>query len=447
MSDSDSVHPSAREGQTGLAGRSWPSKTNPSAIHSGADSPDMADRPQTKRQFWTQRKFELTSSFLDSFPDRAVRPLSVSSDVSVREEAASERHESGFRSLPMSDVLREFLDWYNGYRFAHLRFWSPEGELVRVPMRNSHQPSYGDVYYARLKALESGFLDRAENPHVVMLTLTASNRNSRGGWRCPADHLRDVVDPFGDHVRPALHRALNDKVESWEYAKVLEHHESGYGHLHIGVFVDGEVSESDFHSAIDAHIEHCEPAGPAAHNYHDSDPEERPISVRRVDPDLDQADYTDDGAIGNVSSYLSEYIGSHGAGLFDRELPELMFRATAWATGSQRVTFSPGANEIINSERADSSRIPELESSRWKPGVDETDIEEAATDPDKSVSDLLEGAEEWTLGGVGVVDEDGEDRYEIDRAGVQYVQVDDARDLDPPAQQSPLPPMRNLVAD
>jgi hypothetical protein len=151
-----------------------------------------------------------------------------------------------------------------------------------------------------------------------MLTLTGSTKNSNGGPRCPADHLRDVVDPFGDHVRPALHRAL--EVDRWEYAKVIEHHKSGYGHMHIAIFVDGPVSEADFHPAIDAHLKYCAIAGKDAHDYYHSEDEKRPISVKRIDPSGGDSD-----AVGNVGSYIAEYIGSHGEELFDRSLCRTRF--------------------------------------------------------------------------------------------------------------------------
>lgn len=91
----------------------------------------------------------------------------------------------------------------------HLRFRDPDGKLVRSNMPNSHQPGYGDIYYARLKALERQVFEQFENPHIALLTFTGSTKNRNGGWRCSADHLRDVVDPFGSNVRPALHRTLS----------------------------------------------------------------------------------------------------------------------------------------------------------------------------------------------------------------------------------------------
>jgi len=435
----------AAEGQLGIATRggadSWPSKTNASGSASGADTP-VPDEHRMQASYWWQRKNELVDEFVDSLDERAVRPVSVRSSTTLREEACSERHEEGYRGRPWSAVLREFLDWYNGYRFAHLLFRNPDGERVRAPMPNSHQPRYGNRYYARLKSLERGWLADADDPHVVMLTLTASNENSRGGWRCPADHLRDVTDPFREHVRPALHRAI---PHDWEYAKVIEHHGSGYGHLHVAVFVDGPVTESDFHPVIDAHLRHCDPAGRAAHDYHDPDPEARPISVNRVDPDLDldpDANRDDVEAVGNLGSYIAEYIGSHGEDLFERSIEELAFRAVCWTTGTQRVTFSTGAREYIDDDRDDhdDDELDDAPAGGWLPGTTADDLERAAADPEANASNFLEEDPCWSIEGIGRVDPEGESVYDIKRSGVQYREIEGYPDADPPPDLGPATP-------
>jgi hypothetical protein len=425
------------------AAASRPSQTNPSAPASAAET--SADRPRRegsaaeRRAFWWGQKNDLVDKLLDERPDRAVRPVSVNDSTKLRDEALAERDDEGYRAENWATALREFLGWYNGYRTSHLVFNDPEGHRVRAPMPNSHQPQYGDTYYARLKAFERVALDRYDNPHVVMLTLTASSTNANGGWRCPADHLREIVDSFSTNVRPALHRAID--CDQWEYAKVLEHHKSGYGHMHVAIFCDGEVSEADFHPAIDAHLRNCDPAGTEAHNYHSPDPTERPISVNRVDPDLDPENYNADGPVGNLGSYVAEYVGSHGSELFDRDLPELMFRTVAWATPTQRVTFSPGANDMIDADRDDDqddtedgdADLDDPGSLGYVPGTTEDDVRRAATDDDRSVSELLDDPSDgWSLEGVGRVDDDGEEIHRVEQDPVRYDSVEDYSDLDPP---------------
>lgn len=88
-----------------------------------------------------------------------------------------------------------------------------------------------------------------------MLTLSGSSRNGNGGWRCPADHLRDVVNSFRPSKGRGVYHALYDALHGyhWEYALVVEHQKTGYRHVHVAIFVDGEITESDFRPAIDAH--------------------------------------------------------------------------------------------------------------------------------------------------------------------------------------------------
>lgn len=75
--------------------------------------------------------------------------------------------------------------------------------------------------------------------------------------------------------------------------------------------------------------------------------------------------------IGNLGSY----IGSHGKALFDRGLDELIFRSAIWATGTQLVHFSTGANEMIR----DDLGYKTVERLEQKPSM----ISNPAFDPEK----------------------------------------------------------------
>lgn len=178
----------------------------------------------------------------------------------------------------------------------------------------------------------------------------------RGQTRKPGRTPATAVDSWrpedGSGVYHALRYAL-DEYE-WEYALVVEKHKSGYAHVHVAVFVDGEVTEETFHASIDAHHRECNIAHRDAHDYYHPDPSVRPISVRSVNTDLEPNEYVGGEdldsieAIGNLGSYIGEYIGAYGEPLFDRGLDELAFRAAIWATGTQMVRFSNGVNEMSN---------------------------------------------------------------------------------------------------
>ncbi|WP_083902823.1 replication protein [Natrinema versiforme] len=428
---SRSVGPRSAAGSDRLDdyGGSRPSKTNCTTAASDAE----AVVPDSWHAHWWQRKNAIVDEFVKSRSARAARPISVRDDQRLREECTIERNGGGRRAKTWSSVLNEFLDWYNGYRHAHLLFTDPEGNEVRAQMPNSHQPRYGNKYYARLKAFERQMVREYDNLHIAMLTFTGSTRNANGGWRCPADHLRDVVDSWRPDRGRGVYHALRDSLggKEWEYALVVEKHKSGYGHVHCAVFVDGSVTESDFRPAIDAHLRQCEIAHRDAHDYHAAEESARPISIRSVDPSLDPDDLDANrgDVVGNVGSYIGEYIGAYGEPLFDRGLDELQFRAAVWATGTQVVRFSEGANDLIRSERddRDDRETVVLPNPEFDP--------EKHANPDSDVLPYEIVNPGWSINAVGRVDEEGEDRYDVKQSQVQYTTIEDAQHLDPPNPQ------------
>jgi len=309
-------------------------------------------------------------------------------------------------------------------------------------MPNSHQPEYGDKYYARLKALERQITAEYNDLQIAMLTLTGSMRNARGGWRCPADHLRDVINTWRPDRGRGVYHALRNTLQGkrWEYALVVEKHQNGYGHVHVAVFVDGSIDESDFHPVIDRHLRKCGIAHRDAHDYYHPDPEKRPISVRDVDTDLDPDEYEATQGVGNVGSYIGEYIGAYGKSLFDRSIEELAFRAVTWATGTQVVRFSNGANELINEEFDHSSgdqcsSLSCTQSDRKSSGNSTSKLDETV---------LNKHSTEWTLDGIGRVDSEGESRYIVSTNNIRWMYIEDRSHLDPPQQNDPDSPKERL---
>lgn len=302
-------------------------------------------------------------------------------------------------------------------------------------MLNSHMPQYGDRYYARLKAFERQIIKEYDDPHSVMLTLSGSSRNANDGWRCPADHLRDVVESWRPSRGRGVYHTLRYVLDGrqWEYAIVVEKHLSGYGHVHCAVFVDGEVTESEFHSVIDAHLRKCEIAGADAHDYHSPDEDDRPISVKRIDPNADDAE-----SIANLGSYIGEYIGAYGEALFDRGLDELMFRAAAWATGTQIVRFSKGANEMIERDRGIRATDKPQTRVRPNPAFDP----ELHANPDAEVIPFEVEDPGWSIVGVARKQGDTEQVFELHRSNVVWREIDDASQLDPPKSMPPDRPRR-----
>lgn len=295
-----------------------------------------------------------------------LRPLSVEPERRLRNEAVQELSD-GPQARQWYAVLNEWRDWYDGYLGSHIEFDGPDGETVRTELENSYMPKYGKRYYAKLKDFERGVEREFEGLTTVMLTFTASHVNANGGPRCPADHMRDIMDGY-DAARKQLHHALSGR--NWEYARVWEPHADGYGHLHLAVFVEDDGDRPDlraeqFEPVMRSHVENCGPAGSEAH---------------AVDGDA----VSINSEVNNLGSYISEYIGIFGDETLNRPVTEQMFYAVTWATNTRRVDFSNGAQDLMNREqfRRETGLRPEdrggesLE--RWK----ETGDPDGDTGPD-----------------------------------------------------------------
>jgi len=282
-----------------------------------------------------------------------LRPLSVEAGRVLRDEAVHELKD-GPQARPWYAVVDEWRDWYDGYRRSHIEYVR-DGETARAPLQNSYQPEYGKRYYAKLKDFERGVQRHYDGLTTVMLTLTASHRNDKDGWRCPADHMRDIMDGY-DAARKQVHQVLSGR--NWEFARVWEPHADGYGHLHLALFVEddggrADLCAEDFRPVMESHVRNCGPAGTEAHRV---EGEDAAVSVN------------DD--VQNLGSYISEYIGIFGEETLQRPVTEQMFYAVTWATGTRRVDFSNGAHELMSYEqfRRETGLRPEDRGSyeRWR---------------------------------------------------------------------------------
>ena len=255
-----------------------------------------------------------------------LRPLSVEPNRTLRAEAVHEQDDDA-QARPWYAVVNEWREWMDDYRSMHIEY-ECDGEKVRTRLENSYQPRYGKRYYGKLKDFERGVSRRWDNLVTVMLTFTASTENAEGHRRCPGDHLRDVAEGWRT-ARKQLHQVLDG--EKWEYARVWEPHKSGYGHLHVGVFVEADDLEAgEFQPVMESHVRACESAGSEAHT-------------------VDNAVSVND-EVENLGTYISEYIGVFGDDPLDRPVKEQMFYAVTWATQTRRVDFSNGAHDIIAGE-------------------------------------------------------------------------------------------------
>lgn len=304
---------------------SWITKHNSTVSGQSPSIPDFSDSQAVD-------EMQLPDSIdrlIDREHTRACRPLSVEGQK-LRSECLTG---SGV-PCNWSEAVTQWRLWLDGYDGGSLVFEDDEGERITRPAEVRFGDKRSRREYAKIHNLRRGLRDEwGDLLHVAFLTFTASSRNARGGYRCPADHLNDLKSSSGA-ILSALHRSLEGR--DYEFCWVHEPHKSGYVHRHLAVFVRGSVSEEDFHPVIDAHLRNCPSAGRAAHDYTAEDEKERPITCKRVSDR--------EGDINNIAYYMAEYV-SDSFGGYDEETPEHveMFNALLWATETQRVDYSQGS--------------------------------------------------------------------------------------------------------
>jgi len=356
----------------------------------------------------------------------AFRPVSVEAGRGLRDEAVSVRTRSGHRATldrfdevpedadlqarPTYAVVNEWRDWFEGYRHAHIEYTDPDGETVRTPLENSYQPEYGKRYYAKLKGLEREVERQWEDLTTVMLTFSATSQNAEGNRRCIADHMRGIADGW-DTARKALHRVLGGF--GWEYARVWEPHKSGYGHLHVAVFVEDtsdEIVAEQFRPVMQSYVNRVGPAGSAAHGL-DAVGMGDAVSVNRE--------------VNNLGTYISEYIGIFGEEPTERPVSEQTFYATCWATGTRRVDFSNGAHDLIAMDRF-----------RQETGLTPADRGGGCFDQWREVGQTATGgasAGSWSVESICTVAKRSPTYSDPTAGGQRLTPIDGRQGVDPPA--------------
>lgn len=285
------------------------------------------------------------------------RPLTQTEGISLREEALDRTADEGeINVVSWREAIREWRDYIRDSRETASVFENSEGETVKASDPNRFMEDYGNRQYAKLKDLERGVRDDyGKRLHTAMLTLTASSTNEDGEPIPPVDHLEELLSSWSA-VRRALARSLDGR--RYERLAILEPHESGYLHVHMAVFVDGVVTSGTFEQVIEAHVQNCDLAGWSAHDVEDDDT----ISVRHAGSDRERwranhamaegTDHERDG-IGNLASYLSEYLGTFGGDPLEAEENQQMANAVLWLTGRQRWRPSNGAQEYMKTEESE----------------------------------------------------------------------------------------------
>ena len=252
----------------------------------------------------------------------------------------------GVEAVDWGEAIERFDSWYDESRGTKIVVENQFEERTAFRTPNRFTPDYREMLYAKAQSLERGLRQRwGKLLHTAMLTLTASTTDENGRPRPPVEHLRDVLGSW-EAVRRALSRVLEGR--DWEYLAILEPHESGYVHVHVGVFVKGPVVPEQFAPVLEAHLRNCDTAGEKAHRVRPGEPDEGAVSVRK------SSHPSRESGVENLGAYLASYM----AGDWGEEataMPEHVraFYAVMWATGRQWFRPSNGAQELMQPDRDD----------------------------------------------------------------------------------------------
>lgn len=256
-------------------------------------------------------------------------PLATKPGLKLREECVR-RKDGKIKPISWWDATEEWREWVAEYQESQAVFTAQgagESSEKVIPLQNRFSEGRQKEVYAKFHDIARAASSEFVALNTVMLTFTASTKSGAGPWdRCPLNHMSDLLDTW-PAVRRELHRTLEGR--RWEYARILEPHESGHCHVHVAVFVDGPIKERAFRPVMQAHVDNCLAAGWEAH-----DPENT-NAVHREPA----------GSIDNLAAYLTAYLMDWGQE--PQEAPEHIqrFNALLWASGRRRWSLSQGAQE------------------------------------------------------------------------------------------------------
>jgi hypothetical protein len=342
---------------------------------------------------YTRAKIDrCVSEFVESYPDKAMTPVATGDRRQLREKYADIEYEEWQEDLRMpedeykslmypnsrpsgrtkkvsvpvwADVLEQLL--YNYAKTQETTVRLRLGEKPMIAGNEDPRPVYdvdaktrwGSDYQKKYKAQLDGWLRELtggerpsgkktdagfEDPHIALISVSGSSTPD-GGRIGPVDLLSELNSTWSNHTYHAVRntlRTLGFESDEWQYDRRAEPHtgkrgnkagiNACYGHEHIILVIDGEVTADELRPIVEKHVEKCDYAGPSAHG-------EDAIEVRKPD------DLTD------VSAYVADYASISPTGLLDREPEFQAFAAAAAAANYRTVTRSEAAKEAAQVDR------------------------------------------------------------------------------------------------
>ena len=243
------------------------------------------------------------------------------------------------------EIARRFETYLSDKASWRPVFKSPEGEQISIEPEYRGSAKRSRKRYRQILQGERAFLDRAENPHTILLTLTCPLRDSDGTLHRPAERHLSIKEGW-DHARKKLRYELGRKRNlDYEYAWVMgasnEGRAIGSTHLHVEVLVDGQVSTDTLAPVLGKYIDKNPLASKQEH------PPGEAIKVRSVEgADLKPIGKKDVelGEVSPAARYIGDHLPAIGCEQDVREAsPEkLRHEALLWACNSRSFGTSSG---------------------------------------------------------------------------------------------------------
>ena len=228
-------------------------------------------------------------------------------------------------------------------------------EEYAVSAKSRWQPEYQKKYKAQLEGWlrevigddrpSGGYTEASfDDPHIALITLSGSSVPD-GDRIGPVDLFDELNSTWSNHTYHAVRntlRSLGFDSNDWHYDRRSEPHandkgdregvNAGYGHEHVILAIDGEVSDADLRPIVEKHVEQCKFAGESAHG-------DSAIEIRQPD-DVD-----------DIVSYVADYASLAPVDLLDREPEFQAFAAAAAAANYRTFTRSEVAREAAEVDK------------------------------------------------------------------------------------------------
>lgn len=321
---------------------------------------------------------ERVSESYEKYPERCRLPVAGSHGTSLRREYTRECYESW-----TSESVHDFDDEVSGESLVE-RSAVSWGEAVEMMLENHEETrrtsvnlekaspghpeyaefvvdavtrwfaSYQKKYYAQmegwLRELTGGERPSGgetdgiyENPHIALITLSAS-AVPNGRHVSPVNHVEKRRESWSDCYDP-MRNTMRSLGLDWQYERRSEPHTGKrgnhginrcYGHDHIVLVVDGEVSLGDLRPIVEKHVESCEWAGAEAH---DLDVEDWDANRE----DIGTVEIKDPDELENVAAYVADYCSIDPLDLHERSTEYILWAASVTAANAKTQSRSDAA--------------------------------------------------------------------------------------------------------